>query len=317
MNTSVSCFIKESVWRWKEIALGFELTTCLFAVVGCVISLCCLKTSGKIELVMKIQFTFIFAGTIVTCLVALPGHVILEYLKFRCLPVNGKLLKTFLALYTISAFIERNAFAVLAIFRFWAVCFPFKYKQFTRWTAVVGAEVALFVLITLLWLIDFITRGYSIQEMTNPSKDGMGQILYYSLLLVPQAVTAMAYSAVVSCMLYRKFCVTQRQGADDRDQVVKSVSILILMNLLLDVPHVANHLTKASSTDLSYILIHVIYRLHFALDPFIFVGLNAHFRQQVLRYVSSKLLRRKKVHASQTINANAHSRTQSDTAQPA
>lgn len=110
---------------------------------------------------------------------------------------------------------------------------------------------------------------------------------------------------------------TQRQGADDRDQVVKSVSILILMNLLLDVPHVANHLTKASSTDLSYILIHVIYRLHFALDPFIFVGLNAHFRQQVLRYVSSKLLRRKKVHASQTINANAHSRTQSDTAQPA
>lgn len=36
--------------------------------------------------------------------------------------------------------------------------------------------------------------------MTNPSKDGMGQILYYSLLLVPLAVTAMAYSAVVSCV---------------------------------------------------------------------------------------------------------------------
>lgn len=45
------------------------------------------------------------------------------------------------------------------------MCFPFKYKQFTRWTAVVGAEVALFVLITLLWLIDFITRVTKIITM--------------------------------------------------------------------------------------------------------------------------------------------------------
>lgn len=71
------------------------------------------------------------------------------------------------------------------------------------------------------------------------------------------------------------------------EQVNFAVGVLILTNLLLDVPHITVHLLDESSKDLSFILIHVVYRLHLALDPFIFIGLNSHYRRKILRRVVS------------------------------
>lgn len=85
---------------------------------------------------------------------------------------------------------------------------------------------------------------------------------------------------------------TQPQGVHRPDQIAKSVSILIFTNLLLDVPHLTVHLTYASSRDVSFILVHMIYRLRFVFDPFLFVWLNKRYRQKVLRYVYSKLQHR-------------------------
>lgn len=67
------------------------------------------------------------------------------------------------------------------------------------------------------------------------------------------------------------------------DQVNLAVGALILTNLLLDGPHIIVHILAIPSKDLAFILIHVVYRLHIALDPFIFIGLNLHYRRKILR----------------------------------
>lgn len=96
-------------------------------------------------------------------------------------------------------------------------------------------------------------------------------------------------------MLYKKLCVKHTQGVNHQDHIAMSVSILILMNILLDVPHLAVHLLGVHSEDVSFTVVHMIYHLRFVFDSFLFVGLNVNYRQKVIRYVSSRLLLRRDV----------------------
>ncbi|XP_047469362.1 uncharacterized protein LOC125025411 [Penaeus chinensis] len=241
---------------------------------------------------MKIQMSLIFTASFVVCLVAMPGHIITNYWTIICWQINDGTVLAFVIFYSVSVNIVRNYYTLLAIYRFLAVCFPIRYKQFSRWTVVTGAVVSATVCVVLSWSTLFIIQDYSSVDLNNPSSYYMGRIQYCLLLVIPFAATVIAYFAMVLFMLYKKFFMTQPQGLHRPDQIAKSVSILILMNLLLDVPHLTVHLTYTSSKAVSFIVVHMIYRLRFVFDPFLFVWLNVRYRQRVLRYVYSKLLHR-------------------------
>lgn len=97
-----------------------------------------------------------------------------------------------------------------------------------------------------------------------------------------------------------------RRGAEARDpgwdQISLSLCVLILMNLLLDVPHITMHLMGVNWTEPSFVIVHAIYRLHFALDPVVFVGLNQRYRQKALQRAFSLVPGRRLPSASMAVS---------------
>ncbi|XP_027228139.2 G-protein coupled receptor 183 [Penaeus vannamei] len=286
-----NCSVEASVYRWRTWALGVELTTCVLGAVGCVIGFCCLRACEKIKVGMKIQISLIFTVSFIVCTVALPGYAIADYWTI-CWQIKGTSVLAFLIFYSVSVNIVRNYFTVLAIYRFLAVCFPIRYQQFSQRRVVTGIVVTVTVCIVLAWSTLYIIQDYSNVDVNNRSSYYLGRILFYFSLVIPFTVTVIAYFALALFVIYRKLFITQPQGIHRRDQIAESVSILILMNLLLDVPHITVHLSDTSSNDVSYIIVHMVYHLRFVFDSFLFVCLNKRYRLMVLRYVSSKLLRR-------------------------
>ncbi|XP_037799592.1 uncharacterized protein LOC119594612 [Penaeus monodon] len=194
-------------------------------------------------------------------------------------------------------------------YRMIAVCFPLKYKQWSKWPLVLGIEVSICLSVVLLWVVAIFTQDLDTVEVNDPSSYTMGRVLFYLFLLVPIIITVVAYVTMIAFMRFKGSLRTSH-----RKQVSFGLGILILTNLLLDVPHIAMHLSGVDSKSLPFILIHVIYRLHYALDPFIFVGLNAPYRQRVLRCVSFRRLGRRDNTLSLSPVTNGNTRVDTSTA---
>ncbi|XP_047481137.1 uncharacterized protein LOC125033566 isoform X1 [Penaeus chinensis] len=271
--------------QWKAYSLAFEMLVCACGVLGSIVCLWCLKTCDKTQAGTKIQLCSLFAANAFLCSLALPGAAVLELLFLQARRAEPATELAFVALYYIAACIDQMTLAVIAVYRLIAVCFPLKYKLWSRSTVVVAVEVALTLPAVLTLTLAFLFLKY---EIIDPSKSTAGKALYVVFYLVPIIIILTAYCIMVSIMGFRRCA---RQGAEARnpgwDQISLSLCVLILMNLLLDVPHVTMHLMDVSWTEPSFVIVHAVYRLHFALDPVVFVGLNQRFRQRALQGVFS------------------------------
>ncbi|XP_047481138.1 uncharacterized protein LOC125033566 isoform X2 [Penaeus chinensis] len=259
--------------QWKAYSLAFEMLVCACGVLGSIVCLWCLKTCDKTQAGTKIQLCSLFAANAFLCSLALPGAAVLELLFLQARRAEPATELAFVALYYIAACIDQMTLAVIAVYRLIAVCFPLKYKLWSRSTVVVAVEVALTLpaVLTLTLAFLFLSRLY--------------WMCFVSDSRFPSEATP---SALPRQMGFRRCA---RQGAEARnpgwDQISLSLCVLILMNLLLDVPHVTMHLMDVSWTEPSFVIVHAVYRLHFALDPVVFVGLNQRFRQRALQGVFS------------------------------
>lgn len=244
----------------------------------------CLLSCKRIQEGMKLQLFLFFSLLFLTNLVAMPGAAVAELWAVQCRQVSAAAQMALVGFYTIVATMERNAFALMAAYRWVAVCWPHKYKILSL--RVVVALLNGFVLggDVILWLTVFLEQDLDTIDVSNPSVYKMGRELYFGILLTPMISALVAYVAVIVVITYRKQFVGVQEGGRPsmREQVSFAVGILIVTNLLLDLPHIIVHLLGIPSWDLSFILIHVIYRLHFAFDPFIFIGANLHYRRKVL-----------------------------------
>ncbi|XP_069983869.1 uncharacterized protein [Penaeus vannamei] len=165
--------------------------------------------------------------------------------------------------------------------RLMAVCFPLKYKLWSRPTVVVAVEVAVTVPAVVALMLAFVFVNFEMGLSTN---NAVGKLMYGVFYLLPITIIATAYCVILSIVGFRR---CGRRGDEARvlswDQISLSLCVLILMNLLLDFPHVTMHLMNVSWKEPSFVIVHAIYRLHFALDPLVFVGLNQRFRQKALQ----------------------------------
>lgn len=112
-------------------------------------------------------------------------------------------------------------------------------------------------------------------------------------------------SLIIVVFLYflTRFCfpaqmLSKKGSISPSESWERSVRIFILTNTLFEVPDIVMHAVKSTTKDVSYIFIHVMYRIHFALDPILFVGLNARYRQMVFKCWSSCLSGREVVSAT-------------------
>ncbi|XP_063600080.1 uncharacterized protein LOC134776296 [Penaeus indicus] len=304
MSTEVPCSVHENS-NWRYVSLVFEMLICGCGVVGCCLSLWCLKTCKKMQTAMKIQLLFFFTTTLTISFVVLPAYAVMDYWRFLCWQ-GGIIVKlcSFTS-YTVLGIIERDVFAVIATYRMIAVCFPLKYKQWSKWRVVLSIEVSICLSVALLWAVAIFTQDLDTVEINDPSSYAMGKVLFYLFLLAPIIITVTAYVTMIAYMRFKGSLRTSH-----RNQVSFGLGVLILTNLLLDLPHIAMHVSGVDSKSLPFILIHVIYRLHYALDSLIFVGMNAPYRQKVLRCVSCGRLGTR--HAP-SLSPAAESNTRTDT----
>ncbi|XP_069984512.1 uncharacterized protein [Penaeus vannamei] len=211
----------------------------------------------------------------------MPGTAVLELLFLRNRRVERAAEVVFVVLYSMTACVDQLALAVIAVYRLTAVYFPLKYKLWSRPTVVVAVEVAVTVPAVLALTLAFLFLDF---DMGVPTDNAFGKILYGVLYLLPITIIVTAYGTMVSIVGFRR---CGKRGDEARvlswDQISLTICVLILMNLLLDFPHVTMHLMEVSWKEPSFVIVHAIYRLHFALDPFVFVGLNPRFRQKALQ----------------------------------
>lgn len=115
------------------------------------------------------------------------------------------------------------------------------------------------------------------------------ELLFPHYCCIPLILTRFCFPAQ---MLSKKGSISPSESWE------RSVRIFILTNTLFEVPDIVMHAVKSTTKDVSYIFIHVMYRIHFALDPILFVGLNARYRQMVFKCWSSCLSGREVVSAT-------------------
>ncbi|XP_047480482.1 uncharacterized protein LOC125033173 [Penaeus chinensis] len=271
--------------QWKAWVLAFEMLVCAFGALGSIVCLWYLKTCDKTQAGTKIQLCSLFAANAFLCSLALPGAAVLELLFLQDRRAKLATEQAFIALHYIAACIDQLALAVIAVYRLIAVCFPLKYKLWSRSTVVAAVEVAVTLPVVLTLMLAFLLQN---DRILDPCNSTVLKALYGVFYLVPIIIILTAYCIMVSIMGFRRCA---RQGAEARnpgwDQISLSLCVLILMNLLLDVPHVTMHLMNVSWTEPSFVIVHAVYRLHFALDPVVFVGLNQRFRQRALQVAFS------------------------------
>ncbi|XP_063587608.1 uncharacterized protein LOC134764865 [Penaeus indicus] len=283
-QTPAACEVDAFIAGWKTGALAVEVLTSALGVVGSGLSLWCLMNCRRIQGGMKLQLFLFFSLLLLTNSVAMPGAAVAELWAVQCRQASAVVSFGLIAFYTIAATMERNAFALMAGYRLVAVCWPHKYKMLSL--RLVVALLNGFVLggVVILWLVVFAEQDLDDLDVNNPSGYKMGRELYIAILFTPMVAALIAYVTVIVVITFRKqFAGELERGRPSmREQVSFAVGILIITNLLLDLPHMVVHLMGIPSRALSFILIHVIYRLHLALDPFIFIGANLHYRRKVL-----------------------------------
>ncbi|XP_042884796.1 uncharacterized protein LOC122261318 [Penaeus japonicus] len=273
---------------WMTVAFVAQLITCAFGVVGSVVSLFCLRIS-KMHTGMVLQFGLFFSLFFVICFVVIPAAVVDEY--YTLLGWQEKNNVVFVALHTTFGNLERNVFGLIATYRMVAVCFPLKFDLLSRTAVVLVLELCLCLGILALWLPVFVgpyAQDFATIDVGNASSYKMGFELYCITLFMPIVVTTSAYSIMIVFRMWKRRAATSGEGATARkslDYVTFSVGTVIVCNFLLDVPHIILHFCRANSTDRSFVIVHVFYRLHFALDPLFFVVFNRHFREAVRQRV--------------------------------
>ncbi|XP_042860064.1 uncharacterized protein LOC122245951 [Penaeus japonicus] len=231
----------------------------------------------------KIQLCLLFGVNLFVCSLALPGTLAVEVLFLQGRGAERVTEVAFVALYAISCCVEQLALTVVAVYRLIAVCFPSRYNLWSRPTVVLAVETTL-----VLPAVVLLVSAFSVLDshVINLSSSVEGKVLYSTFYLLPTAITLASYCTVIILMASRRWASGSGEARPGRwDQVSLSLSVLILMNLLLDVPHITMHLLHAGGEKLRFLTVHAIYRLHFALQPIVFVGLNARYRQKALKAV--------------------------------
>lgn len=296
-------------WGFRYFIANF--TIAVVGTVGNIVSLWSLFRCRKTNPAAKIQLGTFFGVQLIVCILTLPGFSFVKKLALLCqaadLPMEPKLL--FLFTHTLFLPIERINFTSMAIMRLVAVRWPHHYKKLVQVKVIVVMEILIFLYALSPWLVAFAINlhgSYPIEDqMTVTFSLGKSKTIKNIYLvhginhLFPTFASLLAYSLMMYTMIRQKQAMGAHKdkNATTMDHVAYTIRLVILVNLLLDVPHTLAHLLRVSQVP--SLIIHSIFYMHLALDPFIFVGMNVHYRKALVTSIRS-CFRSKSSHNSQS-----------------
>ncbi|KAK7066852.1 hypothetical protein SK128_002046 [Halocaridina rubra] len=111
----------------------------------------------------------------------------------------------------------------------------------------------------------------------EPTSNTFVSILYGILHAIPILISLIVNAFMIYTMIRRKQLLVECDNSNAKDHITHTVTVLLLVNLLLDVPHVISHTLE--STGIPSLAIHILFHSHVVIDPVIFVGMNPHYWQ--------------------------------------
>ncbi|XP_047489767.1 uncharacterized protein LOC125039645 [Penaeus chinensis] len=294
LNTSTTPTYPAEVSKLRGVALGFELLVCFVGLIACCIAHYCLETCKLIQSGMKIQLQILFTTDIAICLFMLPAHAAIEYRILSGIHQNKTSETVFTLLYAMAVGIERLTVMVIAIYRMMAVCYPLKYQYWSQKKVAVLVNLFTCSPVVLILAIKLLIKDDSGIEAFDPNSSLSNSFLQYGFVSAPTVITLITYLVMVLLILFKKGSISPPDSCE------RSVRIFILTNTLFEVPDGIMHASKATVGDAVYTIVHVIYRIHYALDPIFFVGLNARYRQMVYQCCSSSIPVREAITVTQS-----------------
>ena len=263
-------------------------------------ALWCLSKCDKTSVAAKIQLMTFFSFQFLVCALSLPGfsYVKLMALLCRAHELSRDVKLFFLFSHTVFLPMERMNFAVMAVMRLFAVRWNRGYKRFVQTRNVVILELFIFAFVISPWIVSFfigLYKRYPIEEqMTvsfsfgkSPAIQGL-YLIHAINHLFPTFVSFIAYSLMMYTMIKKKMMFFGRaktrtskslHSTTVMENVAYTIRLLILVNILLDLPHTLSHLLKVSQ--IPSLIIHSIFYSHLTFDPLIFVGMNIHYRNLI------------------------------------
>ena len=296
-NCSSSLLFDQFTIKTGVLYFILNFAIAVFGAFGNASALYCLSKCDKTSVAAKIQLMTFFSFQFLVCVLSLPGfsYVKLMALLCRAHELSRDVKLFFLFSHTVFLPMERINFAVMAVMRLFAVRWNRGYKKFVQTRNVVILEVFIFTFVISPWIVYFLIglyKRYPIEEQMTVSfsfgKSPAIQVLYLIHAinhLFPTFVSFIAYSLMMYTMIKKKMMFFGRASAATgttttiMENVAYTIRLLILVNILLDLPHTLSHLLKVSQ--MPSLIIHCIFYSHLTFDPLIFVGMNIHYRNLI------------------------------------
>ncbi|KAG0730424.1 hypothetical protein GWK47_028288 [Chionoecetes opilio] len=286
-----NCTVDENLASWvmsAVINLGF---VSVLGSIGNVYCVCCLYQCKRTKPAIRFQLMCVFSYMLACCLITQPIVSFIYYTSAFCLyPIGPRVKFLFSTLNSIVLQLERASLATVAVFRMVAVCWPQRQTQWSRMKVVVPLQVGLVLYTVCGWLIYGALTGFmllhgdgSVMHMNvfnaGSSIVKLNTAVYVLYYAVPFLVTLVA-SVIIIVRLRRQEQVMASGSDPFVTKVVRSTSLVILVNLVMDCPHLVMHLLQ--DVNIPSVIIHMIFFHHLTINPVIFVATNSVYRQDAL-----------------------------------
>ncbi|XP_045119082.1 P2Y purinoceptor 8-like [Portunus trituberculatus] len=284
-----NCTVDEAMAPWVVVAVVNYSIVCVLGGIGNICSIWCLYQCKRTKPAMKFQLICVFSLMAACCLITQPVVNFIYYSNTFCLhDISPVVSFCFSVTNSVLLQMDRTIFATVAIFRMVAVRWPNRYTQWCRLQVVVAVHVGIVLYIVPVWLALGGVMGFqlfreegSVMDMKNNRGGGAFTVTIYVLYYaVPYLVTLSASIVIVRRLLQQKQ-VFGNVATSSLDYVVRSTTLIILVLLVMDLPHIVLHTSQNKGPP--SVIIHIIFEYHLIVVPIIFVTYNPSHRGAMLR----------------------------------
>lgn len=287
-----NCTVNQDLAPWVMASTVETIIICVFGALGNSASLWCLIQCKRMNTAIKIQLGSFFTLLFTVCVVTLPGKVFVYYVSVFCRKdlLNQTFKTSISTANSIVAQMERVNFTFAAVYRLVAVRWPHRYKQIATVRVVVASEVIAFLCVLLpwiiMWFLQIFPSGRSWMNLNfSNKKSSLSQLaagFAATSYILPLVVCLLAYLVMMFTLTFQKKK-ELKASRSKTEQLSYAIRVLILVNILLDAPHVIIHLVTLPRGHLSIVIIHMIFNLHLLVDSLIFIGLNPSYRRALMQ----------------------------------
>ncbi|KAG7176270.1 hypothetical protein Hamer_G009049 [Homarus americanus] len=247
-------------------------------------------TCKKTQKPLKVLLCSMFTTTLLMCLVVMPFKVEEAMTELLCDPNRmSKGVQISLNLfYTVLAEMEILYIAALAFIRAMAVWSNQRRTLGLRTAVVLVIIGSLYHVATTLGMMGPLYWGY----VTEPWVVTAIAILYCCLnSILPISITIACYFSMMLAVLFNRRRLANNghntNGHKVVDQATLSMLAVFISNLLMALPHSLYHLVNEfiDDTYTIYTIVHLIFFIHFVVDPAVFVWFNRNYRDRVGAWV--------------------------------